>query len=973
MNRLTHLPTLRIKQGPWRDIHYRGKAHPAAPGDTIATALYANGVRIFGRSLKYHRPRGLYSLDGECSNTTMAVDGVPNVRTETVPVKPGMTVKAQNVVGSAERDLLGFMDALSFAMPAGFYYKTMHKPAPVWPLAINRIRKQAGLGAIAPDFEITGVFDELYPKADVCVVGGGPAGMCAALASAEAGLRVILLEARPWLGGFFEYRAAAHPGGGNLYERARELADQVEKAPSIRVFTNAAMTGAYHDNLITAVQQGGDDDPFDSRYLQIRAGAMVAATGCIERPLLFENNEKPGIMQVGCAHRLARTWGLMPGEKIAFSVGHDLGLEAALDLADLGGRVTCVADIREDGQDPALVAALEERRIPYFKGWVAVDAQGRPTLRRAVFSTITGTVHKEFSCDVLVASAGFTPVTGPLNTAGAKLAYDNHTGFFLPTDLPPKTHAAGRIIGLQDPLSLETSGRLAGLRSAADCGKRVDDAIREAESALVSQPGPERGCKLVTAPVKGNKTFICFDEDTTLKNVKQAMAQGFDVPELIKRFTAAGTGPGQGGIPGHNLPLFVAQTTASPDRHPRPTTVRAPLVPPLMAEYAGANHDMSKRTPVHESQAEAGGRMERIAVWNRARVFSKDKGAKSEIENVRTNVGMLDASTLGKFRIFGPDAVKALQRVYAGDMTKIPSKRMKYAAMCNDDGCLLDDGVIVKQGENDFYFTASTGRAGQTVEWIRFHTKYENWDFHLVNLTDAYGVINLAGPNARKVLEKVADADVSNDAFPFMGYREFTVKGTIPVRAMRLGFVGELSYEFHVPSSWMEALWDVLTEAGAEFGIRNFGLEAQNTLRMEKGHVIIGSESEQRTNLLDLGLGFLWDRNKPKVKTVGTVALRQAEGQKGRLKLVGFRMTDPADRAPKDGSPIVDERIRGYVCTARYSHTLDMPVGMALVEDALTPEGTRLSIFEDGCEGNLIHGEIVPMPFYDPKGERMRM
>jgi sarcosine oxidase subunit alpha len=223
------------------------------------------------------------------------------------------------------------------------------------------------------------------------------------------------------------------------------------------------------------------------------------------------------------------------------------------------------------------------------------------------------------------------------------------------------------------------------------------------------------------------------------------------------------------------------------------------------------------------------------------------------------------------------------------------------------------------------------------------------------------------------VLEKVADADVSNDAFPFMGYREFTIKETIPVRAMRLGFVGELSYEFHVPSSWMQALWDVLAEAGAEFGIRNFGLEAQNTLRMEKGHVIIGSESEQRTNLLDLGLGFLWDRKKPEAKAVGAVALRQAEDQKGRLKLVGFRMTEPADRAPKDGSPIVDERIRGYVCTARYSHTLDMPVGMALVEDELTPEGTRLSIFEDGCEGNLIHGEIVPMPFYDPDGKRMRM
>lgn len=972
MQRMTLMPTLRINPDARRDVLYQGKAHPGVEGDTIATALYANGVRIFSRSLKYHRPRGLYSLDGECGNTLMEVDGIPNVRTETTLLRAGAAVKAQNVFGSPERDWLGFMDALSWAMPAGFYYKTLHKPAAAWPLAIKRIRKQAGLGAISPDFDMTGTFDEIYPKADVCVAGGGPAGMNAALAAAQAGLRVILLEARPWLGGFFDCRASAHPGGGLLYERARDLADQVENTSNIRVFTHAPMLGAYGDNLVTAIQQGGPDDPFDSRYIQIRTGALVAATGCIERPLLFENNERPGIMQVGCAIRLARTWGLMPGNAIAFSVGHDLGLEAALDLAELGGNVVCVADIREDGQDPALVAALADRGIPYLKGWVAADAQARPLLKQVTFSTITGTVSKTFDCDVLAASAGFTPVTGPLNTAGAKLAFDNHTGFFLPADLPPHTFAAGRVLGFQKPLSVEASGRLAGLRAAADCGKGMDDAVREAQAALAALPGPERGSKLVSAPVKGNKTFLCFDEDATLKNVKQAMSQGFDVPELIKRFTAAGTGPGQGGISGHNLPLFVAQTQDSPDNHPRPTKIRAPLVPALLAEYAGINHDMSKLTPVHDSQAKTG-KMERIGVWNRARVFS---GAKDEIHNVRTNVGMLDASTLGKFRIFGPDAVKALQRVYTGDMTKIPVDRMKYVAMCNDDGCLLDDGVIVNRsgdGGNDFYFTTSTGRAGQTVEWIRFHTRYDNWDFHIVNLTDAFGVINLAGPNARKVLEKVADTDVSNDAFPFMGYREFTIKDCIPVRAMRLGFVGELSYEFHVPASWMPALWDILTDAGSEFSIQKFGLEAQNALRLEKGHIIIGSESEQRTNLLDLGLGFLWDRNKPEAKTVGAVALGQAQAFKGRLKLVGFKMTEPANRAPKDGSPIVDERIRGYVCTARYSQALESPVGMALVEDDLIAEGTRLAIFEDGCQGNLIYGKVVHRPFYDPEGKRMQM
>jgi sarcosine oxidase subunit alpha len=316
----------------------------------------------------------------------------------------------------------------------------------------------------------------------------------------------------------------------------------------------------------------------------------------------------------------------------------------------------------------------------------------------------------------------------------------------------------------------------------------VAEAAKQAVSAL---PGPERGCKLVTAPVKGRKSFICFDEDATVKSVKQAIDKGFDVPELVKRFAGVGLGPGQGGIPGHNLPLFVAKYTASINT-PVPTTVRPPLVPTFLATYAGYNHHMFKHTPLHDSQKADGGIFRNIGVWQRARYFSEDYDCKEEILNVRNNVGMLDGSTLGKFRIHGPDALKALQRVYVSDMSKVKEGRIKYSAMCNDDGCVIDDGVVVKLGENDYYFTTSSGRAGQTVEWIRYHTRFDGWDFSLVNLTDAMGVINISGPNTRKVLAKVVDIDLSNDAFPFSGYREFTIKDTIFVRAMRLGFVGEL-------------------------------------------------------------------------------------------------------------------------------------------------------------------------------------
>ena len=333
---------------------------------------------------------------------------------------------------------------------------------------------------------------------------------------------------------------------------------------------------------------------------------------------------------------------------------------------------------------------------------------------------------------------------------------------------------------------------------------------------------------------------------------------------------------------------------------------------------------------------------------------------------------MLDGSTLGKFRIHGPDALKALDRIYVSDMSKVNPGRVKYSAMCNDDGCVIDDGVVVKLAENDYYFTTSTGRAGATIEWFRYHTRFDGWDFNLVNLTDSMGVINLAGPNARKVFEKIIDEDVSNEALPYSGYRQFLIQDTIPVKVMRLGFVGELSYEFHVPSSYMKSLWLLLCEAGEEFGILNFGVEAQNVLRMEKCHVILGSESEQRTNLLDIGLGFLWDRTKTDAKTVGAVALRQAENDPERLKLIGFKMENNG-RAPLDGSIIVDKKILGYVCTARDSFALNEAVGMALVESKLAKVGTRLEIYEPECKDKRIYGKVVPVPFYDPEGKRMKM
>jgi len=971
MKRLPQTPTQRID--PTREIlfTYRGDTCRGLAGDTVASALYANDVRIFSRSIKYHRPRGLYSLDGQCSNCLMEIDGIPNVRAETTLLREGMKVEPQNVLGSPERDFWGVLDWLDWAMPAGFYYRWFHKPYRFWPFFQNKIRKMAGIGKLNPSWK-GGDYDELFLNAEVCVIGGGPAGISAALAAAEQGLRVILLEARPWLGGFYDWRSVEYAPEEPLRSRGECLAQRLRESPNVRVFSHAFMNGFYSDNLITAFQVRGAGDAFDERYLEIRAESVVVATGCVERPLIFNHNERPGVMQASCAHRMARTYGLLPGERAVFSVGDDLGLEAAMELSRLGLEVLCVADCRYDGQDPELVQALEQMDIPFIRGWVASAAHGCGMVRGGTLASVDGVRRKKFECDLLVASAGLTPAAGPLFLAHAGMSFDVHTGFFLPHLLPPKVHAAGRILGYQDPGSIEMSGTVAGLSAASDCGADPGPRLREAVERIRDFAGPARGSKIVMAPGKGRKRFVCFDEDVTIKNVDQSCELGFDAAELVKRFTAAGTGPGQGGIPGHNLPMVLSQYHCEPAGSCRPTTVRPPLIPTLLATYAGHSHDVFKRTPLHASQERAGGIFRRVGVWKRARFFSRDLSCKAEIENVRRNVGMIDVSTLGKFRIFGPDALKVLQRVYVGDMSKMTAGKVKYSAMCNEDGCLLDDGVVVKMGEEDYYFTASTGRTGGTIPWLRYHTRYDGWDFNVVNVTDTFGAINLAGPRSREVLGKITDADISNEAFPFMGFRQMTLKGTVPARVMRLGFVGELSYELHVPSSTTQAVWDWLVEAGAEFEIRPFGLEAQNMLRLEKGHVIIGVESEIRTTLHDLGMGFFWHRGKPEAKTVGAPALRFTEHQEGRMKLVGFKMEDQG-KTPRDGSLVVDDAIRGHVCTARYSFTLNESVGLALVESQLAKEGTRLHIFQDGGGTERLQAHVVPTPFYDPEGKRLKM
>jgi sarcosine oxidase subunit alpha len=762
------------------------------------------------------------------------------------------------------------------------------------------------------------------------------------------------------------------------YLYGQQLANEVLAQENIRVLISTFATSIYQSNHVTAVQRGGPSDYFRLRYYEIRAKSVVIATGGIERPLIFQNNDCPGVMQGSCVQQLAHTYGLKPGEQAVFSGFHDGLLEVAVDLAEVGVSVVAVADARKKGFDTKKVERLNRLGIPFFPGYLATKAKQLRTIKGVTLESMDSSKKRKFDCDLLVASAGEVPLSVLLHVAGTPMIYDSLTARYLPKELPPGIQAAGRVLALDNTETIEVQGKLAGLKALQDVGLDVSAELEAARDALASLPGSKPGLNGVYSLDRAHKSFVSFDEDVTVNQVGQAIDEGFDQPELVKRYTSAGTGPSQSYLSGYNLPMLVAAKRGLSFGDVLPSTVRPPLLPTSLAVLAGRRYNPVKHTPLRLKQEALGATVRLVGEWSRARYFT-DEQAFDEIVNVRTNVGFIDISTLGKFRVHGPDALKLLQRVYVNDVGKAKEGKLTYSVMCNEEGVVIDDGVITKQHENDYFITTSTLRASNTSEWLKFHIKEEDWKAYVVNLTDALAAINLAGPRAREVLTKLTDHDVSNEAFPFMGFRRMIICGDIEAMVARLGFVGEICYEIHVPSSYGPALHDAILEAGRPFDIKPFGLEAQSVLRLEKGHVIIVVDTDKYTTLHELGLTKIWAQHKTDAKTVGAPALRFAEDQTHRERLVGFIMEDFHD-TPPDGSIVVYKgEVKGRICSSRYSPILKQSIGMALVEPDLAVMGGSLEICTGGKlvnkqspEIKTSKAKIVPMPFFDPEGKRVR-
>lgn len=966
----------RLGPGPWEsidrtrpvDFNLDGRVVQGFAGDNVASAMAAAGVVVTGRSFKYHRPRGLFCMTGACANCMVRIDGVPNLRACQTQLKEGMRVERQNGIPSVDFDLARGVDRFSFFFPAGFYYKAFFRPRFIWPMAEPFIRRVAGLGT-PPDIEPSPLRGEgsgrgaaigtsshryetvnLHP--DVLVVGGGPAGLGAAIESAKAGAKTMLVEAEPAFGG--RLRASGRPvhdpeqdvalPGHALAPKLEAEAAQagVELRPSTTVF------GVFEYNLIAASSPQG--------LLRIRPRQTVIATGGLEQPLLFGNCDLPGVMLAGAAERLVNLYRVMPGMRAVVLTGSERGYQVARTLLEAGAQVT-VLDWRAQSAGSAANAAVAKGAVVQ-KGAVATTALGSKRVR-GLRAQVEGR-QRRFDCDLIVVAGQVVPASGLLSQAGAAVPYDQSLMAFVPSVLPDGFHAAGSVLGGSEPAESLVMGRLVGAAAAA--ALRAPDSSRH--EALSKLGGGLNQAPFIGPPdVKGaGKTFTCLCMDVTTKEMEQSVAEGFDSIELLKRYTALGMGPCQGKSCLVGCVRYAAKLTGRTIPETGVPTARAPWTPIELGLLASEHFEPRKESPLHDRHADLGAEFLWAGEWRRPRQY---RAPTEECKAVHERVAIIDVSSLGKFKVRGPDAVKLLEKLYPNRLGDLKVGRIRYGAMLNDQGVILDDGTVARLGDDDFFVTTTTSGAEAIDQWIKWWMADWRLRASVVNVSSAYAAINVAGPRSRDLMGLLTDADVSAAGLPYLKLIEAQVAG-VPAIILRIGFVGELSYEVHFPSAFAEHVWDSMLESGADLGILPFGLESQRILRLEKQHIIVGQDTDALSTPFGTGLGWMVKLDKDDF--LGRAALADDSIRELQEKLVGFAVDSGG--LPLEGAAlVVDKRPVGRVCSSRWSDAASAFIGLAWVPTSMAEEGTALT-FRSG--GTVIKARVRLKAFVDPEGARLR-
>ena len=968
MKRLDPHPVEAIDRSTSVSFQFDGKTVQAYPGDTIGSALFADGVDTFSRSFKYHRPRGLLCVSGNCPNCLMNVNGTPNIRVCSRPVQQGDRVRSQHCWPSLRWDAMSLVEYFDFLMPVGFYYKTLYRFRWLWKIADPLIRRFAGLGRLDSFKLETGHYAREHLFTDVAVIGGGPAGMAAAQAAAEAGAGVVLIDEQPELGGHLRSHTGAFHDllsgvGAKGFEVARSLAEQVKANEGVRVLSPARAFGSYEGNLIGVA--------LADRSIHLRADRVIVATGSLEFPGLFKNNDLPGIMLGGGVRKLLNLYRLRPGRTAVVVTSSDDGLVLAAELKAMGVLVVAVVDQRLKASNSAALEGVKQLQIPHLSSFAPIEARGRSRVRSLDVAPVDADGSLDlnqsisYSCDLVCLCVGRSPSTALLRQQG-RMALDSDWNEDASVNVPKGFDVAGHCGGLAEPTFIIQDGRRAGLEAAAAlCAleSHLQGELERLKSSLRQERALQREASVPSVlftTSRKEKQLVCLCEDVTRKDIDNAVEEGFEEMELLKRYTTSFMGPCQGRMCSVPVAGCCAQANQQDRSTARATTSRPPSHPVSLGVLAGPHHHPVKLTPMHYKHLEAGATQMDLGEWKRPHTYSSTE---EEWQAVRERVGIIDVGTLGKLEVQGRDAPRLLDLVYTHVFSTLKVGRIRYGVICGEDGIIVDDGTVSRVAEDHYYITTTTGNIAFIESWMEWWAVVLGYCAHITNVTGDFAAVNLAGPRARELLSPITDIDLSAESFKYMRFEPGKVAG-VPARLLRIGFVGETGWEIHVPSSYGEYLWDTLLETGEEFGIRPFGVEAQRILRLEKKHLIVGQDTDALSNPLEADMQWVVKFEKEDFIGRHSLDLVQSEGRRNRL--VGF----VTDKLVKEGSAVVAARMPvGRVTSARMSPVLERCVGMAWVPEELAEDGTSFSISH---EHTLVPAQVHESPFYDPSGARLR-
>ncbi len=980
-------------------FRFNGRAYQGYRGDTLASALLANGVRLVGRSFKYHRPRGLLACGAEEPNAIVQVGtgaaSLPNQRATQTELYEGLSAASVNAWPGPGFDVGALNSAIARLLPAGFYYKTFMWPAGLWAHYERFIRRAAGLGR-APDAPDPDYYEKTNRHCDVLVVGAGPAGVAAALAAGRSGARVILVDEQLEPGGSLLYRDALIGARTGQQWLARSLA-ALAAMPEVTVLPRTTAFGYYAHNWLALLERVNDHDPRPGaaprqRLWRVRARRVVLCTGAIERPLVFCNNDRPGVMTASAVSQYVRRYAVRPGRRAVVFTTNDSAYRCALDLQQAGVAVAAVVDTREQPGGGAYAEVAAQQGIEIHHGAVVHDVLGARRVRGVRVAGLhrDGTAlrgpSRTLECDLVAMSGGWSPTVHLHAQSGARARFDARLGCFVPGEPVQAERSAGACNGSFELQECLDEGARAGAEAARASGFKAPRRPEYKTPRLPVVAARHLWCVPARQPVsRAPKQFVDYQNDTSAADLHLAVREGYRSIEHVKRYTALGFGTDQGKLGNVNGMAIVAAARGEQTAGPGTTTFRPAYTPVTFGAIAGREigerFEPVRKSAMHEWHVEQGAAFEDVGQWKRPWYYPRpgedlQRAVRRECLAVRQSVGLMDASTLGKIDVRGPDAAAFLNRVYTNAWDTLAVGRCRYGLMLGEDGMVMDDGVSARLAADRFYMTTTTGGAARVLGWMErwLQTEWPHLRVHLTSLTDQWATLGVAGPRSREVAARVCEGiDFDPAAFPFMSFREGLAAG-VPARVFRISFSGELAYEINVPANAGRHVWEAVMAAGRDFDITPYGTEAMHVLRAEKGFVIVGQDTDGSQTPHDLGLEWLLSKSKD---FLGRRSLARADCVRpGRKQLVGLATERPEDVLP-EGAQLVDDPalpapvpMVGHVSSSYFSATLERSIALALVADGRRRLGE--TVHAPLADGRTLRATLTSPVFYDPQGERQR-